>query len=50
MIRRRPGTGRQSGRKSPSYDKCGSQAKTFERTAQAVKELAELVGFIVNNF
>lgn len=30
-------------------DKRGSEAKTFEATAQAIKELSELVGFIVNN-
>lgn len=30
-------------------DKRGSEAKTFEATAQAVKELSELVSFIVNN-
>lgn len=30
-------------------DKRGSEAKTFEATAQAIKELSELVSFIVNN-
>ena len=30
-------------------DKRGSETKTFEATAQATKELSELVGFIVNN-
>ena len=30
-------------------DKRGSETKTFEATAQAIKELSELVGFIVNN-
>lgn len=30
-------------------DKRGSEAKTFEATAQAIKEMSELVGFIVNN-
>lgn len=30
-------------------DKRGSEGKTFEATAQAIKELSELVGFIVNN-
>jgi len=30
-------------------DKRGSEAKTFEATAQTVKELSELVSFIVNN-
>jgi uncharacterized protein (TIGR02687 family) len=29
-------------------DKRGSETKTFEATAQAIKELSELVGFIVN--
>ena len=30
-------------------DKRGTETKTFEATAQAIKELSELVGFIVNN-
>ncbi|CAN7771208.1 BREX-1 system phosphatase PglZ type A [Variovorax sp. LjRoot290] len=30
-------------------DKRGSETKTFEATAQAIQELSELVGFIVNN-
>lgn len=30
-------------------DKRGSETKTFEATAQAIKELSELVSFIVNN-
>ena len=30
-------------------DKRGSEAKTFEATAQTIKELSELVSFIVNN-
>ena len=30
-------------------DKRGSETKTFEATGQAIKELSELVGFIVNN-
>lgn len=30
-------------------DKRGSETKTFEATAQAIKEISELVGFIVNN-
>lgn len=30
-------------------DKRGSEAKTFEATVQAIKELSDLVGFIVNN-
>jgi uncharacterized protein (TIGR02687 family) len=30
-------------------DKQGSETKTFEATAQAIKALSELVGFIVNN-
>lgn len=30
-------------------DKRGTETKTFEATAQAIKELSDLVGFIVNN-